>query len=404
MESALNVQPVLDPKRLRQWISAKRNVLFTAERGVGKTLATKAAFESAGYVWGDTALYFSAPTLDPWVDLVGMPRRKTDYSEGSACVTAHDAAQLEDLLGSGDLEALTNFIRSIAQGMDGRDYLDIIPPRRMKNVRAVFIDELNRAHAKTTNALLELVQFKCINGIRYPDLEVVWAAVNPEDEDGTYDVKRVDPALKDRFHIWCDVDYRPCPVYFSQKYGNQGKAAISWWDRLGGGQGQVSDLQRQISPRRLEYVIEAFRDNLDIRDVLPKGTNVTDLIVKLKDGPMLERLQEIHMAKDEDAARRIIEDPNDFEEALVHINRTASAIPFFLKYATGEQMAVALSRFEKVVSYVVLHMDEVPSFKQSVKQALESGANPKVVEDIQKSARRHGKSLDFAKVVSPASN
>ena len=40
----------------------------------------------------------------------------------------------------------------------------------------IFMDEYNRTNPKVRNALMELIQFKSINGRKFPNLKVVWAA------------------------------------------------------------------------------------------------------------------------------------------------------------------------------------------------------------------------------------
>ena len=83
------------------------------------------------------------------------------------------------------------------------------------------------------NAVMELVQFKSINGMPIPNLRMVWTAINPHDNEGTYDVDRLDPAQLDRFQIQIDVPYKPSVEYFTNKYGQvQAKGAIEWWSNL----------------------------------------------------------------------------------------------------------------------------------------------------------------------------
>ena len=50
------------------------NVLFIGRHGVGKTSIVKEAFAGNGLSYR----YYSASTMDPWVDLVGVPEEKTN--------------------------------------------------------------------------------------------------------------------------------------------------------------------------------------------------------------------------------------------------------------------------------------------------------------------------------------
>ena len=64
-------------------------------------------------------------------------------------------------------------------------------------------DELNRAHLRVLNAVLEIIQFKSINGELLPNLKMVWAAINPPESD--YQVEDLDPALVGRFHMYVKI-------------------------------------------------------------------------------------------------------------------------------------------------------------------------------------------------------
>lgn len=120
------------------------NVLLTGSHGVGKTQIIKEVFTK---IYGEINIgwrYFSASTLDPWVDFIGIPK---------------------------------NYVRE----SDGREVFGIIPPENFtgeENIQAIFFDEINRADPKTLNAIMELIQFRSINGRKFPNLKVIWAARN----------------------------------------------------------------------------------------------------------------------------------------------------------------------------------------------------------------------------------
>ena len=59
---------LINVSRLNGYAVRGRNVLLEGHAGVGKS---SAIFESFG---GLKSKYFSAPTMDPWIDLVGAPR------------------------------------------------------------------------------------------------------------------------------------------------------------------------------------------------------------------------------------------------------------------------------------------------------------------------------------------
>lgn len=185
------------------------NVLLEGGHGVGKTAMVKEVFDDLGWKWK----YFSASTIDPWVDLVGVPKEK---------------------------DGVLELIRPASLDFD--------------NVEAIFLDEYNRAPKKVRNAVMELIQFQSINGKKFPKLKVVFAAINPDDDDEvSYDVEKLDPAQIDRFHIHLPVPNEPCPYFFKNTYGSVGTLAVKWW------QDQTAEVKVLISPRRLEAGLRVWQ-------------------------------------------------------------------------------------------------------------------------------------------------
>ena len=224
--------------KLDLWITNEWNVLFEGSHGIGKTAIINKAFTKSSLQWQ----YFSAPTMDPWVDLVGVPKERTDEKTGMS-------------------------------------YLDLIRPRAFEedSVEAIFIDEFNRAQRKTTNAIMELLQFKSINGRRFHNLKFIWAAINPETEDGKYHVESLDPATEDRFMVQYKLPSEPNLAFFTNKYGQHiGKRAVDWWHST------LPDHAKElVSPRRLEYAVDAFQIGADLNDVLKPETRPDSLHKRL---------------------------------------------------------------------------------------------------------------------------
>ena len=159
--------------KLDFWLKKNKNVLLIGNHGVGKTSIVMDGFERNGLVLNESYKIFSGGTLDPWTDFIGIPKKVTNE--------------------------------------DGEDHLEYIRPEYMNDkLEAIFMDEYNRTNPKVRNALMELIQFKSINGRKFPNLKVVWAACNPpSDDDFNYDVEEVDEAQGDRFQIIA-VDIRRC--------------------------------------------------------------------------------------------------------------------------------------------------------------------------------------------------
>lgn len=225
---------------LEKYVDNNQNVLFEGEHGVGKSAIVNEIFNKKFGEMNKDWLYFSASTMDPWVDLIGLPKEKTD--------------------------AL------------GNTYIDLIPPKRFVNgeVKGIFLDEYNRSDKKLKNAIMELIQFKSINGNKFPKLQCVWAAINPQDDQDTYSVDEIDPAQLDRFHVHIKIPTKLDTKLLIDKHSDiVAKPFIEWWHKL-------SDKNKKlVSPRRLDYSIQAFKDGGDLRHYLNKQTNVTALVEKL---------------------------------------------------------------------------------------------------------------------------
>ena len=210
---------MVNAKQLVQFAKANLNVLLRGKHGVGKTALITEVFTQ---VFGEHNVkwkYFSAGTMDPWVDFVGIPK---DFTLP-----------------------------------DGRHVFKVIPNidfAEDSQVEALFFDEINRADPKVLNALMELIQFRSINGRKFPKLRVIWAAENPA-EDGVYMVQPMDPAQKDRFNIQLDIPYELAMDYLIGKHTKEiadiGKA---WWEKN----------KDKVSPRKLDDMLGGWRQGLNV--------------------------------------------------------------------------------------------------------------------------------------------
>lgn len=190
---------------LKRLAELDRNVLLVGTHGVGKTAMVKQLADDLG----EQFLYLSGALLDPIVDMKGVPvpdkeRRLLDYYRDESF------AQCEFL----------------------------------------FIDELNRAHPRVLNAILEIVQFRSLNGRRLPHLKRIWGAINPP--NGDYEVEELDPALADRFHAHVVVESAFPLTYLSERYDPAHVELVhQWWS------GDLNTKQRVVAtPRRCEYILQ----------------------------------------------------------------------------------------------------------------------------------------------------
>ena len=235
----------LKPNNFDFWIENNLNVLLRGKHGVGKTAMVVDAFERNNLKYK----YFSASTMDSWVDFIGVPKEKTDDN--------------------------------------GNSYLDLVRPQEFQDdeVEAIFMDEFSRAHKKVRNAVMELIQFKSINGRKFKNLKIVWAAINEDDEEFNYGVDALDPAQEDRFHVHIEVPYKPDVTWFRENFGTQlANSAVSWWNEL------PPNVQTKVTPRRLEYALKVYGAKGNLRHVLPTSSNVSKLMRVLTDGLIEEKL------------------------------------------------------------------------------------------------------------------
>ena len=273
---------------LDMWIKNNYNVLFHGRPGVGKTSMVFEAFEKQGWQKNVDFLYFSAATIDPWVDLIGVPSKVVNT--------------------------------------DGEEVLKLIRPENIKNktVKALFVDELNRSHKKVRNALMELIQFKSINGLKFPSLEIIWAAVNPdEDDELKFDVEKLDLAQEDRFQIHVQIPYKPNESYFAQKFNNpeMAEAVCKWW------MDQPEKVKLQLTPRRLEYAIDVFLKTNDLRFVVPQEAHVPSLKNAIQCGNPEKTLLKMLEGDDEATVRKWLAIENNLSgvQNLICTNRKVCA-------------------------------------------------------------------------------
>lgn len=274
---------------IKFWIENDRNVLLFGKHGVGKSSIIMEGFEKNGLVKNKSYAMFSGSTLDPWIDFIGIPKK----SETS-------------------------------------DHIEFIRPEYMdENLEAIFMDEYNRAPKSVRNALMELSQFKSINGKRFPNLRLVWAACNPE--TGDYDTELLDPAQGDRFHIILNIPYKPSSSFFNSKYGeDKGNNAVTWWNDL------PEDAKKIISPRRLDYALEYHFIGGDIREVLPINANIADLKRILNTEPLVGQIESFIKNSNWNEVKKILNDETNLLELTQHVFSNEKYYPIMANYISDE--------------------------------------------------------------------
>lgn len=247
---------------IEKYLDKEMNVLLIGKHGIGKTSIVQKLFTSR---FKDRWKYFSAAVMDPFLDFVGVPEKITDDK--------------------------------------GVSYLELVRPKEFQddNVEAIFMDEYNRAPKKILAATMELIQFKSINGRKFNNLKVVWAAINPDDLK-EYDVEKLDPAIQDRFQIQIEMPYLLDKDYFTNKFGQEvAGSAIEWWSELD------AKAKDSVSPRRLEYALQVYDIKGDLKDVLPKNCNIGKLLENLKLGSVGSRVEKLLAEQDENVIKSTLD-------------------------------------------------------------------------------------------------
>ena len=275
--------PLIPQTELDFWVKNNLNVLFIGHAGIGKTSIILDTFKKHNLKFQ----YYSCSTLDPYVDFIGVPR------------------EMEDPL-------------------TGDKVLDLVRPKQWAKdeIEVLFLDEFNRSKQAVRNAVMELIQFKSINGKKFNNLKMVWAAINPQDENEesvVYDVEELDPAQKDRFHIHFDVPYEIDNQYFINKHGKiKASIAMEWWNALD------KTIKLKVSPRRVDYALDINNLGGNIEYVLPKTANPKILASKLQSISSIQTMLEL------------VGDPSKKEELKTFLDKSSS-LTYCLPYVKKER-------------------------------------------------------------------
>lgn len=318
-------------------IAHHKNVLLVGESGCGKTQVIMKKFKKA---FPGKWKYYSTPTMDVWVDMIGCPR--------------------------------------VVREENGNDYLKLVRPREWEDdqIEAIFLDEANRAPAKVKNALMELLLFKSLNGKKFNNLKVIWAAINPDTEE--YQTEELDRAHIDRFDYQIQVPYEVNYEYFAEKFGEEtAEPACAWWKSLD------SDKKKLVSPRRLDKALEIIKAGGDINNVLDKSTNPGKLLKEITSGSSISELLKI-LKKNPNNKKEVLE---KFFESENHYFNTKDFIMnkdnTLLEYINDERLSEVISNNEKIRDYTLQNLANT-KYYSVVEDIIKANNNKELVENIQK--------------------
>ena len=277
---------MINENKLQLYLENDLNILIEGRPGVGKTEQVKSLFNKMNLNWR----YFSAATMDPWVDFIGVPKS--------------------------------------VKREDGKEVLQLIKPEDFADdkIEALFFDEFNRAPEKVMNAVMELMQFKSINGVKMNNLKVVWAAINPYDEENTYSVNKMDQAILERFHIKLKAPYKLNKRYMLKTHGEDSVPFMSWWEKL------PQKIKFEVSPRTLDYAIRVHSIGGDLSDVLPEECNIKSLEKLIADNNVDRHLQSLVKSSNEEIQKKmtldntqkwykkIFENPEKYKKLIENIH------------------------------------------------------------------------------------
>ena len=386
------------------WIKNNLNVLLIGRHGVGKTGMVKQAFERHNLNYR----YFSASTMDPWVDFVGVPKEKTENPMPKDLEIIKELASLdidiaiEWIIANWKISdySAKRIVNHAINRNQGNTYLDLVRPETFAtgDIEALFFDEYNRSPKKVRNAVMELIQFKSINGKKFPNLRFVWAAINPDDDPtATYDVEQLDPAQQDRFQIINAVEYKPDVTWFRNRYGNKyADSAIQWWEEL------PEDQKNHVSPRRLQYALDMYVSKGDVRDVLPVNVNASKLSSILNSGPITEKLEALYKSQNVAGATAFLANENNYTSAMKLITKSETLMSYFIPLIPKEKMSKEMAEDDKMCRYIIGNLDKFPIFKSACKEILEAKSNDRLCRKIKRALTENEELNDsFTKMKAP---
>jgi hypothetical protein len=330
------------------WIKHNYNVLMTGKYGVGKTAQIMNGFNRNGLKWK----YYSTPTMDPWVDFIGVPEK---------VVTP-----------------------------EGNKYLELIQPKDIAadEIEAFYFDEFNRGKGKIRDAVLELIQFKTINGRPFKNLRMIWAAINPDksgdNEDDEYFVEKLDPAQRDRFQVHVYIDYAPNLEFFTEKFDVAGSTAVEWWHNL------PDNSKHLVSPRRLEYTLDMFNKGGDIKDVLPANINHTELVTQLKNGSFVSRLATLFTSQDNIETEKQLKNENFFNGTIEKILNNPDYLKYFSQHFPNEKFTNLLLTNEEYKKYVFSDEQTVRNNLENLNYIIDANiVSKKVIKEIKDELKKY---------------
>ena len=161
------------------------------------------------------------------------------------------------------------------------------------------------------------------------------------------------------------------------------------------------EIKNQVSPRRLDYALEEFSNDGDIRDILPKSANISKLIECLHEGPITDRIKDMQEEGDLEKAKTFISVENNYASGIKHIVGDMSRMQFWLPLISEEKLIAIfadkeLNKKDVVLDCVIDNMSVEKKFSDAIdvissgnERQFRTGLRNKVIEKV---SSRWGKS------------
>lgn len=164
-----------------KYANPKRSVMLKGWHGIGKTEWV----ENLAKEWGLKLVIWHASHAADAGDITGLPK---SIKEKIVWYTKNEIGEDE-------------------RHEEEHEVTVMCPPRWMlqKEPVLLLLDEINRGLSMTMNALMQLTNSQEYDNIKLPEGSRIFSCINP-DEDGSYDVSRLDAAQLSRFDVY---DFTP---------------------------------------------------------------------------------------------------------------------------------------------------------------------------------------------------
>ena len=164
-----------------KYANPKRSVMLKGWHGIGKTEWV----ENLAKKWGLKLVIWHASHAADAGDITGLPK---SIKEKIVWYTKNEIGEDE-------------------RHEEEHEVTVMCPPRWMlqKEPVLLLLDEINRGLSMTMNALMQLTNSQEYDNIKLPEGSRIFSCINP-DEDGSYDVSRLDAAQLSRFDVY---DFTP---------------------------------------------------------------------------------------------------------------------------------------------------------------------------------------------------